>query len=143
MPRTSTGSLQNRRHRVLRPKLSKIRHPQRMVFLMLNHQTAVSIAQCAHPPCPGHVSHQFSTVPATRLTPPHPRTSACPRCQPLWLVTRLLWSVSQDSALFLHRSRYISTSPLHVHLICRPPFMCSTPTHHKLSHPVLRAKPNA
>lgn len=27
MPRAATGSLQNRRHRVLRPKLSKTQHP--------------------------------------------------------------------------------------------------------------------
>jgi hypothetical protein len=77
------------------------------------------------------VSRQSSTTPTTRSTPPCPRASACPRCQPPRLVTRLLRSVSQVPALALHRSRSISTSPHDLHLSHRPPSLCSTPAHHK------------
>jgi hypothetical protein len=51
------------------------------------------------------VSRQSSTMPATWSTPSRPRASVCPRCQPPWLITLLLWSVSQDPTLTLRRSR--------------------------------------
>jgi hypothetical protein len=64
----------------------------------------VSIATRVHPPRPGHVSRQSSTTLATQPALPRPRVSACPRCQPLWLVTRWLWSLSQVPTLVLHLS---------------------------------------
>jgi hypothetical protein len=90
-----------------------------------------SIAPHLRTPCPGHVSRQSSTAPATRFSLPRPRVSACPRCQPPRLVTRLLWSINQDSTLVLHRSRSISASLHDLHLSRRLPSMCFTTAHHK------------
>jgi hypothetical protein len=86
-----------------------------------------------------HVSRQSSTMPATRSTPARPRASACPRCHPPRLATRLLWSVSQDPTLALHRSRSISTSPHDLHLSHRPPSLCSTRAQHKPTDMVVQA----
>jgi hypothetical protein len=55
-----------------------------------------------------------------------------PRCQPPHLVTQLLQSLCQDSALVLRCSRSIVTNPHDIHLHYRPPSPNSTPTHHKL-----------
>jgi hypothetical protein len=119
---------QNSHRRVLRPKLSKT--SSKVVF-RLNHETVVSSAPLTRPPCLGHVSHQSSTTPTTRSALPRPRSSVCPRCQPLRLVTWLLRSVDQLPALVLRRSRSIGTNPHDLHLCLRPPSLCSTPTHHK------------
>jgi hypothetical protein len=86
-----------------------------------------------------HVSRQFSTTLATLSTPPCPRASARPRCQLPRLVTWLLWSVSQDPALALHRSWSISTSLHDLQLSRRPTFLCSTPAHHKSTDMVAQA----
>jgi hypothetical protein len=101
------------------------------VVFRLNHQTIVTIAPCVCPPCLGHVLCLSSTVPAIRSSLPRPRASVCPMCQPPRLVTRLLWSVSQDPVLVLHRSCYISTSRHDLHLSRRLPSLCSTPAHRK------------
>jgi hypothetical protein len=98
------------------------------VVLRPNHQTAVSIAR---PPRPGYVTRQSSIKPATRPAPPRHRVSAYPRCQPPWLIIRLLRSVNQDPTFVLHRSRSINTNSHDLHLSHRPSSMYSTPAHHK------------
>jgi hypothetical protein len=74
-----------------------------------NHQTCREHRSLCTSSTTRRVSRQSLTMSATRSTPPRPRARACPRCQPPRLVTRLLWSVSQDPTLALHRSRSIST----------------------------------
>jgi hypothetical protein len=96
-----------------------------------NHQTCREHRTSCTSSTIRRMSRQSSTTPATRSTLPRPRTSACPRCQPPRLVTWLLWCVSQDPTLTLHHSRFISVSSHDLHLSRRPPFMCSTPAHHK------------
>ena len=124
-PCVATGSLRNRRHRVLRPKL--------------NHQTCREHRTSCTSSTTRRVSRQSSTTLATRSTPPRPCASACPKCQPPQLVTWLLWTVSQYPALALHRSWSISTSSHDLHLIRRPPSLCSTPAHHKPTDMVAHA----
>jgi hypothetical protein len=126
--RDAPDSLWNRHRRVLRPKLSKT---SSWVVLRLNHEIAASSAPHACSPLPGHVSHQSSTKSVTRYALPRPRTSSCPRCQPPWLVTRLFRSLGQVLALVLHHSQSIGTNPHDLHLHRWPPYMCSTPAHHK------------
>jgi hypothetical protein len=67
-------------------------------FSRINQQTTVSIAPRARPSRPRHVS-----APATPPAPSHPRSSACPRCQPPRLVTQRLESLSQVPTLVLQR----------------------------------------
>jgi hypothetical protein len=94
-----------------------------------NHQIITSVVPRTHHPRHRHVSRLSSIAPVIRTAPPCPHASACPRCQP-WLVTRLLWSVSQDPSLVLH-SQFISTGPHDIHLNRWPSSLCSTPAHHK------------
>jgi hypothetical protein len=84
-------------------------------------------------PHPGHLSHHSLTASASQPTPPRRCASVCPRCQPPWWVTRLLWCTNQDPSIILHRSRSINTSLHDLHLNRRPPSLCSTPTHHKMA----------
>jgi hypothetical protein len=91
----------------------------------------MSIAPRVCPPCPGQVSRQSSIAPTTWTAPPHTCATACPRCQPPRLVTRLLRSIGQDLTFALHRSRSINKSPHDLQLSRRPPSPCSTPPHHK------------
>jgi hypothetical protein len=98
-----------------------------------NHQTSCTSSTIRR------VSRQSSTTLATRSTPPRPRTSVCLRCQPPRLVTWLLWTVSQDPALALHRFWSISMSPHDLYLSHRPPLLCSTPAHHKSTNMVAQA----
>jgi hypothetical protein len=100
-------------------------------------KTAVSITPRARPPCPRHVSHQPLAAPTTWPAPPHPRASVCPRCQPPRLVTRLLWSVSQDPTLVLHHSQSMSMIPHDLHLGRRPRLMWPY-QHHQPCRPFLR-----
>jgi hypothetical protein len=133
-PHATSSSRQNRHHWVLRP--NPVENPPSValgVFLRLNHQTNVSIAPCAHPPRPEHMSCHFSTMLATRPAPPCPDTSACPRCQPPWLVTQRLRSLSHILALVLHHCRSINTNPHDLHLRHRPPYLCFTLAHDKLT----------
>jgi hypothetical protein len=58
-------------------------------FSRISHQTTVSIAPRACPPCPGHVSHESSTMSAIVLLPCH-HTGVSPMCQLPQLVTRWL-----------------------------------------------------
>jgi hypothetical protein len=108
-------------------------------FRGTNHQTCHEHRTSCTSSTIRHVSHRSSNTPATQSTPPRPRASACPRCQPPRLVTWLLWSVIQDPALALHCYRSISTSPHDLHLCRRPPFLCSTPAHHKSTDMVAQA----
>jgi hypothetical protein len=100
-----------------------------------NHQTVVSIASRARSPRPGHVSHQSSTAPATRLAPPSPcasvsqvsaTTASHPAnsvCQPRHNTCPSPLSFHQHELACLHLSR-------------RPPSLCSTPAHHKSTYMV-------
>jgi hypothetical protein len=115
MPRATIESLWNHHHRVWRPKLSKTRHPQHGVVFR-GSTTNHHITPHVHPPRLRHVSYQSSTAPTTRPTPPCPRVCACPRCQPLQLVTWRLWSLSQVSMLVHHCSQSIGTNSHVLHL---------------------------
>jgi hypothetical protein len=82
-------------------------------------------------PHPGPMSCQSSTVLATWSALPCSCICACHRYQPLWLVTRLLWSLGQLPALVHLRSRSIGTNSHALHIRHQPPYLCSILTHHK------------
>jgi hypothetical protein len=125
-PRTTFDSRRNHHHKVLSPNSAKT---SSWMVLRLNPKTSVSRAPHARPPHPGPLSRQSSTVPATRSALPHVHACVCPRCQPLWLVTQLLWFLGQVPAFVLRRSRSIDTNPFDLHR--RPLYLCSTPANHK------------
>jgi hypothetical protein len=55
-----------------------------------------------------------------------------PRCQPPWLVTQLLQSLSQNLTLVLRHSWSISMNPHDLYLHCQAPSPNYTHAHHKL-----------
>jgi hypothetical protein len=94
-------------------------------------------------PCSWHVSRQSSTASVTQSTLPHPRASVWPNCQPPQLNTRLLRSLSQVPVLILRHSRSISTNLYDLHFCHLPPYICSTPAHHKPTFMVSQHKTHA
>jgi hypothetical protein len=100
----------------------------------------MSITMRARLQCPRHVSRQSSTVAATRPALPHPRVSACSRCEPPRLVTRRLRSFSQVLTLVLHCFRSIGTNPHDLHIRRRPPSLCSTSAQRNLTDMVAHTK---
>jgi hypothetical protein len=116
-PYATFDSHRNRHRRVLRP--NSVENPPSIVlggFPRINHQTSASSALHACPPRPGHMSRQSSTAPATQLALSRPRAGACPRCQPLRLVTRWFWSLSftifKVLPLWYFESKYLNTKKI-------------------------------
>jgi hypothetical protein len=115
MKRDATDSHQNYHHRVLRP--NSIENPPSIAMGGFEAQppNRCEYRTAYAPPRLGHMSCQSSIAPTTRLTPPHPRTSVCHRCQ------HHDWSPndfgpSQVPVIVLHRSRSIDTNPHDLHL---------------------------
>jgi hypothetical protein len=115
-PCATSTSHWNCHHRVLRRNL--VKNPPSIALGGFEAQPPSRYEYCTAHTSPTSWTrfHQSSTAPATRPTLPCPRASACPRCQPPWLITQLLRSVSQNLAFVLHRSWSISTSTHDLHL---------------------------
>jgi hypothetical protein len=108
---------------------------------LVKNPSSVALGGCeAQPPncreyhvCVPHILDMCPTSPRRRRQHGslyHVLARVCPRCQPPWLVTQLLQSISHEPTLVLHCSRSISARPHDIHLNRRPPSMCSTPAHH-------------
>jgi hypothetical protein len=113
-------------HRVLRPNsVEKSLSVTLGDFSRINHQTTASSAPHAHPSRPRHMSRQSSIASLTWPALPCPRARACPRCQPLRLVTQRLLPFGQVPSLVLAalnpstRTRMIFTFVVD-HYTCAP-----------------------
>jgi hypothetical protein len=111
----------------LRPKLSKTDIHGARWFWGSTTETP-RVAYSIHVPC---VLVMCPTSPWPRQQhDPLSHASACPNCQPLQLVTRLLQTLDQGHAFVLRHSWPIDTSPHDLHIHHRLSSLCCTLTHH-------------
>jgi hypothetical protein len=116
-PCATSDSHRNRHRWVFRP--NSVENPSSVVlggFPRINHQTTASSAPHACPPRPGHMSRQSTTASATQHALSRPRTGACPKCQPLQLVTQRFCSrcftIFKILPLWYFESKYLNTKKI-------------------------------